>query len=40
MKIIAIDPGYERLGIAVLENTATPRVVFSCCFKTSIALPH
>ncbi|MFA6273222.1 MAG: crossover junction endodeoxyribonuclease RuvC [Candidatus Paceibacterota bacterium] len=40
MKIIAIDPGYERLGIAILENTDKPVVIFSCCFKTSKTLPH
>jgi len=40
MKIIAIDPGYGRLGIAILENTERPIVVFSCCFKTSATLPH
>ncbi|TSC67129.1 MAG: crossover junction endodeoxyribonuclease RuvC [Parcubacteria group bacterium Gr01-1014_73] len=40
MRIIAIDPGYERLGIAILEDAKKPLVVFSCCFKTSVALPH
>lgn len=40
MRIIAIDPGYERLGIAVLENTEKPMVIFSCCFKTLAILPH
>lgn len=40
MRIIAIDPGYERLGIAILEDTAKPLVIFSCCFKTSATLPH
>lgn len=44
MRILGIDPGYERLGIAVLErNTeARPRgkekVIFSECFKTSAKL--
>jgi crossover junction endodeoxyribonuclease RuvC len=32
MKILAIDPGYEKLGIAVLENG---ELIFSECFKTS-----
>ena len=32
MKIIAIDPGYERVGIAVLDKDT---VIFSECFKTS-----
>ena len=43
MRILGIDPGYERLGIAVLERATSakgygvPRkekVVFSECFKT------
>ena len=44
MKILGIDPGFERLGVAVLEkNTeARPmekeRVIFSECFKTSAKL--
>lgn len=41
MKIIAIDPGYERIGIAVLEkeNGAKEQLLFSECFKTSAKLP-
>ena len=42
MRILGIDPGYERLGIAVLEKTpkVSPReqVIFSECFKTSAKL--
>ena len=37
MKILGVDPGFERLGIAVLEkNTGDKkeRVLFSECFKT------
>lgn len=35
MKILAIDPGYGRLGIAVLENTAgKTKVLFSDCLTT------
>jgi crossover junction endodeoxyribonuclease RuvC len=46
MKIIAIDPGYERLGIAILEKLYEGRsfvkevLIFSECFKTSAKLPH
>ncbi len=42
MKIVSIDPGYERLGIAILEKTPKSRefLVFSECFKTSSKLPH
>ena len=44
MKILGIDPGFERLGVAVLEKIpeARPRgkekVLFSECFKTSAKL--
>lgn len=34
MRIIAIDPGYERLGIAVLEKNKKEELLFSECFKT------
>ncbi len=39
MIIIGIDPGYERLGIAVLEKSVNSKnkeiLLFSECFKTS-----
>jgi len=36
MKIIAIDPGFERLGIAVLEKRdGKEELLYSSCFKTS-----
>lgn len=37
MKILAIDPGYERLGIAVLEKNKGQKesLVYSECFKTN-----
>lgn len=41
MRILGIDPGYERLGIAVLEknkNGAKEEIVYSSCFKTSAKL--
>ncbi|MBP9715492.1 MAG: crossover junction endodeoxyribonuclease RuvC, partial [Candidatus Pacebacteria bacterium] len=39
MIILGIDPGYERLGIAVLEkNTGKEEVLHSECFKTSAKL--
>ncbi|MSU45137.1 MAG: crossover junction endodeoxyribonuclease RuvC [Candidatus Zambryskibacteria bacterium] len=46
MKIISIDPGYERLGIAIIEKLPKGKtfgkevLVFSECFKTSSKLPH
>ncbi len=40
MRIISIDPGYERLGIAVLEKINGKEVLlFSECFKTKASLP-
>lgn len=35
-RILGIDPGYERLGIAILEKTKSSKeeVLFSVCFKT------
>lgn len=36
MRILGVDPGYERLGIAILEKEkgGKERVLFSECFKT------
>lgn len=41
MRILGIDPGFERLGIAVLERDKgkKEKVVFSECFKTASLLP-
>jgi crossover junction endodeoxyribonuclease RuvC len=42
MRVIGIDPGYERLGIAVLEKNASEkegRVLYSDCIKTKPSLP-
>lgn len=41
-RILAIDPGYERMGIAVLEKDSSGKEVllFSECFKTSSKIPH
>lgn len=41
MIILGIDPGFERLGIAILEKNKgdkKERVLFSECFKTSAKL--
>lgn len=41
MIILSIDPGYERIGIAVLEKNQGDRkekVLYSDCFKTSAKL--
>ncbi len=41
MRILGIDPGFERLGIAILEKSKSDKceqVIFSTCFKTSAKL--
>lgn len=42
MRVLGIDPGYERLGIAVIDKNQGEKEVlrFSECFKTSSKLPH
>ncbi len=42
MKIISIDPGYERLGLAIIdkEKSKKEELIFSECFKTSAKLSH
>lgn len=36
MKVLAIDPGYDRIGIAVLDNEdGKERVLFSTCLTTN-----
>ncbi len=39
MRIISIDPGYERLGIAIIEKNKKEELLFSECFKTKASLP-
>ncbi|MEI7689227.1 MAG: crossover junction endodeoxyribonuclease RuvC [Candidatus Nomurabacteria bacterium] len=41
MRILAIDPGFERIGIAVLDKTLTAKhtLVYSSCFKTRADIP-
>ena len=40
MRILGIDPGFERLGVAIIEKNKTEKetVIFSECFKTSAKL--
>ncbi len=41
MKILGIDPGFERLGVAIVEKNKgdkKEKVLFSECFKTSARL--
>jgi len=42
MRIISIDPGYERLGIAIVDKEQNQKeiLVHSECFKTSKKDPH
>lgn len=42
MRIISIDPGYERLGVAIIEKLPKQKEVllFSECFKTSAKIAH
>jgi crossover junction endodeoxyribonuclease RuvC len=41
MRILSIDPGFERVGIAVIEKTFLKKdlLVYSNCFKTSAKIP-
>ena len=42
MRILAVDPGYERLGIAVLEKLSgqKEKLLYSACIQTPKILPH
>jgi crossover junction endodeoxyribonuclease RuvC len=42
LKILGIDPGYERVGIAVIEKQKRGKeiLLYSDCFKTDKKLPH
>ncbi len=43
MRILGIDPGYERVGIAILEKNNGDKketLIHSECFKTTSSLPH
>lgn len=40
-RILSIDPGFERVGIAIIEKTFGNKdlLVYSSCFKTSKSIP-
>ena len=41
MRILAIDPGYDRLGVAVVEKQSGKEVaLFSSCIRTPKGSPH
>ena len=40
MRVIGIDPGYDRLGVAILEGDGNKQtLIFSTCIQTSAKLP-
>ncbi len=40
MKVLAVDPGYDRMGVAVLENSATSDILlYSNCLTTTKNTP-
>lgn len=40
-RILGIDPGYGRIGIAIIEkNNTTDKLIYSECFETDPKLPH
>jgi crossover junction endodeoxyribonuclease RuvC len=34
MKVIAVDPGYDRIGVAILEKNQKEELIFSTCIIT------
>jgi crossover junction endodeoxyribonuclease RuvC len=42
MRVISVDPGYERLGVAILdkEQRGKEQLVYSDCITTLKTLPH
>lgn len=42
MILLSIDPGFERLGLAIIEKEGKNKetLLYSECFKTSTKLPH
>ncbi len=39
-RILGIDPGYDRCGVAIVEGKMqSPKLVFSCCIETDRKLP-
>jgi crossover junction endodeoxyribonuclease RuvC len=40
-RILGVDPGYGRVGIAILEKNKTEeKLIYSECFETNPKLPH
>jgi crossover junction endodeoxyribonuclease RuvC len=42
IRVIAVDPGYERMGVAIIEKNINTKeeLIFSECFKTSPKISH
>lgn len=44
MRVLGIDPGYERLGVAIIDKQAPterkPHLIFSTCIQTSAKDKH
>lgn len=41
VRVIGIDPGYERVGVAIVEKQNGKEILlFSDCIRTDKALPH
>jgi len=41
MRVLSVDPGYERLGIAVIDGPPSGETLqYSDCFQTSPQIPH
>src|SRR3989344_5498484 len=39
-RVLAFDPGFERLGVAVLERAAaSPTLLYSACVRTKMGRP-
>lgn len=39
MRILGIDPGYERVGVAVIDKNSKDELVYSECIRTSPKTP-
>lgn len=40
MRILSIDPGYDRCGVAIIESGHQPTVLFSACITTAKTASH
>jgi crossover junction endodeoxyribonuclease RuvC len=39
MRVLAFDPGFERLGVAVVEKIKKEELLYSNCLRTAASLP-